>query len=78
VLQLPPWRWRWRQKGGKDQSARLGVRLYEIKKTADGYRATVTVDDGNAAVLSETSFAKGYAACIAHAKATVAAAERAA
>ena len=55
--------------GGKTQSARLGVRLYEIKKTDEGYRATVTVENGKPETLSDTTFAKAYGACVQHGRA---------
>ena len=53
-------------KGGKAQSARVGDRTYAIKNSGDAWVATVTVDGGEAEVLSETTFAKAYGACIAH------------
>jgi hypothetical protein len=59
---------------GKTQTARVGDRVYEIKKTGEKtYTATVTVDGGAAEVLSETTFAKAYAACVAAHRSTVAA-----
>jgi Tfp pilus assembly protein FimV len=57
---------------GKTQTARVGDRLYEIRKDGDTYTATVTVDGGTAEVLSETTFAKGYAAVVAAHRAAVA------
>lgn len=53
--------------GGKDQTGRAADRVYTVKQREDGtYSATVAVDDGTPEVLSETTFAKGYAACVTH------------
>jgi hypothetical protein len=57
--------------GGKTQAARQGVRTYRIDKTETGYTATVTVDGSKSETLSETTFAKGYKACVEHARAQV-------
>jgi hypothetical protein len=53
---------------GKDQTARVGDRVYAIKKAGDGWKATVTVDGGKAETLAEGGFGKAYGACTAHNK----------
>ncbi|WP_235683347.1 hypothetical protein [Mycolicibacterium fluoranthenivorans] len=60
------------RKGGKDQTGTAADRTYSVKQREDGtYLATVAVDDGTPETLSETTFAKAYAACVAHNRAAV-------
>lgn len=50
----------------------MGDRVYAIRKDGDAYVATVTIDGGTPEVLSDTTFARAYGACVAANRAAVA------
>jgi hypothetical protein len=61
------WQYTKETKLTEGQSAVAGDRSYAVKPAADGtWKGTVTVDDGKPEVLSDTTFAKAYAACVQH------------